>query len=105
MNHDRILYHSIEKSNPKTPELKRNFDLDATVLSVMNSKNLFSVILKRFEITDKSYECKNVTKPQKYYILIIFWRFDITKYTLNVHKWNKLVRKRSFWTEFFVKFL
>ena len=34
-------------------------------------KSIFSY-LKRFEITDKSFECKNVTKPQKYYILIIF---------------------------------
>ena len=71
-----------------------------SLISYEFKKSIFSY-LKRFEITDKSYECKNVTKPQKYYILIIFWRFDITKYTF---KWNKLVRKRSFWARIFVKF-
>ena len=55
-----------------------------SLISYEFKKSIFGY-LKRFEITDKSYECKNVTKPQKYYILIIFWRFDITKYTLNVH--------------------
>ena len=90
MLHALMIVYQSEKVTPKHIfwvktefQFRRN-----SLISYEFKKSIFSY-LKRFEITDKSYECKNVTKPQKYYILIIFWRFDITKYTLNVHRNEK----------------